>query len=58
MEGAYLVSENLIRSVAPYLAPPVARERIHSASEADEGARLAIFGLTIAGITFADDDAE
>jgi len=52
------VSENLIQSLAPHLAPPVTREPIRSAREAAEGATLSLFGITIAGITFADDDAE
>ena len=56
------VSENLIGSVAPHLAPPVAREPIRSASDTGDGARLAIggqyFGTGGYYQIFADDDAE
>jgi hypothetical protein len=53
------VSENLIHSVAPHLAPPVSRERIRSASEAAEGATLSYMGNGVGmGFLFADDDAE
>jgi hypothetical protein len=49
------VSENLMDSIAPQLAPPVSREPIGSAAESNEGADLMIphfIGF------FADDDAE
>jgi len=49
------VSENLMDSIAPQLAPPVSREPIRSAAEADEGAELTILAFMP---MFADDDAE
>jgi hypothetical protein len=53
------VSENLIESVAPHLAPPVVREPIHSASDTgDRGAELASACVFVPGSLFADDDAE
>jgi len=51
------MSENLIESVAPQLAPPVTREPVRSASEADAGTDVAV-GIFICGVVFADDDAE
>jgi hypothetical protein len=42
-------------SIAPQLAPPVSREPIRSAAEADEGAEL-MFPVIVP--MFADDDAE
>jgi hypothetical protein len=53
------MSENLIDSIAPQLAPPVSREPILSASEAEGGAGPSIIQtITILAITFADDSAE
>jgi hypothetical protein len=51
------VSENLIESVAPHLAPPVAREVIHS-SHTGEGAELATPPYGWPTPLFVDDDAE
>jgi hypothetical protein len=51
------VSENLIESIAPHLAPPVVREPIHSARDTEDGgAELAVNVLPY--VMFADDDAE
>jgi hypothetical protein len=50
------VSENLIQSVAPHLAPPVSREPIRSATDTGAGAELAYH--TLYQYLFADDDAE
>jgi hypothetical protein len=53
------VSENLIESVAPHLAPPVVREPIHRACDTgDGGAELALLNQLIPYTLFADDDAE
>jgi hypothetical protein len=53
------VSENLIESVAPHLAPPVTRESILSASEAEAGADLALAVAFLAvPPCFAADEAE
>jgi hypothetical protein len=52
------MSENLIHDVMPHMAPPVTRERIRSASEASDGATLAIITVGPVTIAFADDDAE
>ena len=51
------MSENLIESVAPQLAPPVTREPIRAATEAENGVDAAV-GVFICGMVFADDDAE
>jgi hypothetical protein len=48
------MSENLIENIAPHLAPPVSREPILSASEAETGTSLSIGLVTILNITFAD----
>lgn len=49
------MSENLMDSIAPQLAPPVSREPIGSAAESNEGAGL-MMPLMIG--FFADGDAE
>jgi small neutral amino acid transporter SnatA (MarC family) len=50
------VSDNLMDSIAPQLAPPVSREPIRSAAESEEGAETMIVPIAIP--FFADDDAE
>lgn len=50
------MSENLIESVAPQLAPPVTREPIRMASEADGGTDVAIPMAPPLFPCFADDD--
>jgi hypothetical protein len=51
------MSENLIESVASQLAPPVKREPIRAATEAETGVDAAV-GVFICGVVFADDDDE
>lgn len=51
------MSENLIESVAPQLAPPVTREPVRMASEADGGTDPAL-PMVPCVPCFADDDAE
>ncbi|MGC7102940.1 hypothetical protein ACPZ19_50480 [Amycolatopsis lurida] len=51
------MSENLMESVAPQLAPPVTREPAGAATT-DEGAGQSIMGITIGGFTFADEGDE
>lgn len=51
------MSENLIESVAAQLAPPVTREPVQSAREADGGTGVA-FPLLPPLVMFAADDAE
>ena len=52
------MSENLIQSVAPHLAPPVTRESAHSASDTGGGAELATPPYGWPTPMFADDEAE
>jgi hypothetical protein len=51
------MSENLIESVAPQLAPPVTREPVQGARESNGGMGVALPGLPPL-LLFADDDAE
>ena len=48
------MSDNLMDSIAPQLAPPVTREPIRSAAEADDDGAQAMIILLVAPI-FADD---
>ncbi|MEV5573894.1 hypothetical protein AB0L06_27970 [Spirillospora sp. NPDC052269] len=56
------MSENLINSLTPHMAPPVTREPIRSTGDTGEnadGATLSYAGeKTGTGFLFADDDAE
>jgi hypothetical protein len=51
------MSENLMDSIAPQLAPPVSREPIGGA-ESEQGSELMECHLASCSWTFADDDAE
>lgn len=54
------MSEDLMESVAPQLAPPVTREPVASAREGDGGTDVAYIGDPYNPFLppFADDDAE
>jgi hypothetical protein len=48
----------MMDSIAPQLAPPVSREPIRSAAEAEAGAEVMIIQPFIIHPMFAEDDAE
>jgi hypothetical protein len=56
------MSENLMDSVAPLLAPPVTRDHVRRAAETEEGVAVSIMGIPVSAagitVTFAEDDAE
>jgi hypothetical protein len=56
-KGAEQMSEYLIDSLVPQLAPPVSRELISGAPESDDGADL-MWAREGPLFPFADDDAE
>jgi hypothetical protein len=56
------MSENLMDSIAPQLAPPVTRAPLGTGDEARTGAEPSVMGIPVSAMgitmTFADDDAE